>query len=162
MRASPIGYYRNLGEVLEKSEIQASITHNTKDGINAAKVSSLMTHYFLYDYGKKADLGKFIESQVEGQWSVPWFGEVGEKGWMSVRAAITAIINSNKMSELLKNCINFTGDVDTVAAIAGAAGSCSKEIEKDIPQVLIDSLENGSYGRDYLIELDKKLVEKFK
>ncbi|WP_265273214.1 hypothetical protein [Nostoc sp. KVJ3] len=69
------------------------------------------------------------------------------------------------MSELLQDCIAFTGDVDTVAAMfttgydyALAAGSCSEEITQDIPNHLVTGLENGTYGRDYLIDLDKQLM----
>jgi ADP-ribosylglycohydrolase len=79
-------------------------------------------------------------------------------GWMSVRAAITAVMRNDSMSELLQDCIAFTGDVDTVAAIALAAGSCSEEITQDIPNHLVTGLENGTYGRDYLIDLDKQLM----
>lgn len=50
------------------------------------------------------------------------------------------------------------GDVDQVAAIALAA-SWSWEIESDLPAVLISGLENGVYGREYLVELDRKLME---
>jgi len=76
---------------------------------------------------------------------------------MSVRAAITALQRNNRMSDLLKVCIAFTGDVDTVAAIALAAGSCSEEIAQDIPEHLVWTLEGGRYGRDYLIALDRQL-----
>ena len=43
------------------------------------------------------------------------------------------------MSELLQDYIVFTGDVDTVAAIALAAGSCSEEIRQDIPNHQINN-----------------------
>jgi ADP-ribosylglycohydrolase len=69
------------------------------------------------------------------------------------------------MSELLEDCIAFTGDVDTVGAMpaagyayALAAGSCSEEITQDLPDHLIATLENNSYGKDYLINLDKQLM----
>jgi hypothetical protein len=48
--------------------------------------------------------------------------------------------------------------VDTVGAIALAAASCSPEIDQDIPEHLIITLENGTYGKDYLMALDKKLM----
>jgi hypothetical protein len=41
----------------------------------------------------------------------------------------------------------------------GPASFC-KEIKQDIPQCLIDGLENGTYGKDYIIELDKQLLSK--
>ena len=56
---------------------------------------------------------------------------------------------------------HFGGDVDTTAAIAMSAASCSSEIKQDLPANLINGLENGQYGRDYLIELDRRLRNKF-
>jgi hypothetical protein len=40
-----------------------------------------------------------------------------------------------------------------------AAGFCSQEIQQDLPDHLILDLENNSYGRDYLIKLDKQLLQ---
>ncbi|WP_445637905.1 ADP-ribosylglycohydrolase [Nostoc sp. DSM 114161] len=158
MRAAPIGIYSTPEKVIEAATIQAAITHNTPDGINAAVAAALMSHYFIYRLGPKRKLGKFLEAYVSGQWSKPWQGEVKSKGWMSVRAAITAVMGNDSMSQLLQDCIAFSGDVDTVAAIALAAGSCSEEITQDIPNHLIAGLENGTYGRDYLIGLDRQLM----
>ncbi|MFN6481553.1 MULTISPECIES: ADP-ribosylglycohydrolase family protein [unclassified Nostoc] len=158
MRATPIGIYPTPEKVIEAATIQAAITHNTPDGINAAVAAALMSHYFIYRLGEKRKLGQFLKGYVSGEWSKPWEGKVKSKGWMSVRAAITAVMRNDTMSELLQDCIAFTGDVDTVAAIALAAGSCSEEIRQDIPNHLVTGLENGAYGRDYLIELDKQLM----
>ena len=159
MRAAPIGIYPTPEKVIEAATIQAAITHNTPDGINAAVAAALMSHYFIYRLGPKRKLGKFLEGYVSGDWSKPWQGKVKSKGWMSASAAITAVIRNHSMSQLLQDCIAFTGDVDTVAAIALPAGSCSEEISQDIPDHLITGLENGSYGRDYLIQLDKQSDE---
>lgn len=158
MRAAPIGIYSTISTVIERCTLQAALTHNTPDGINAAVVAALMTHYFLYNLGPKKALGTFLEAHVPGRWSIPWIGKVKAQGWMSVRAAITAIFTSATMSALLKSCIQFSGDVDTVAAIALAAGSCSSEIAQDLPSHLFDTLENGRYGRDYIRALDKQLM----
>ena len=86
--------------------------------------------------------------------------KVGSKGWMSVRYAITAVQRNDTMSNLLMDCINFTGDVDTVATIALAAASSSQEMVQDLPENLKLLLENGKYGRDYLIVLDRQLMAK--
>ncbi len=158
MRAAPIGISPTIAQVIERTTVQAKITHNTPDGINAAVAAALMAHYFLYRLGPKAALGTFIERHVPGDWATPWHGKVKSKGWMSVRAAITAIQAHDRMSALLKACIDFTGDVDTVAAIALAAGSCSEEIEQDLPEHLMLELEDGPYGRRYLMELDRQLL----
>ncbi|MCP2728867.1 ADP-ribosylglycohydrolase family protein [Limnofasciculus baicalensis] len=159
MRASPIGILPTIEQVIEAATIQAAITHNSPDGIAAAVAAALMSHYFIYRLGQKRKLGKFLQGYVSGiMWSEPWQGEVKSKGWMSVRAAITAIIRNDSLSELLQDCIAYTGDVDTVAAIALAAASCSDEIEQDIPLPLIDTLENSAYGKDYIIDLDSQLM----
>lgn len=159
MRAAPIGILPTIEQVIEAATIQAAITHNSPDGIAAAVAAALMSHYFIYRLGQKRKLGKFIEGYVSGhKWSEPWQGEVRSKGWMSVRAAITAIIRNDSLSALLQDCIAYTGDVDTVAAIALPAASCSDEIEQDIPLNLIDTLENGAYGKDYIIDLDRQLM----
>lgn len=158
MRAAPIGVLPTIEQVIEATSIQAAITHNTPDGINAAIAAALMSHYFIYQLGEKKELGQFLETHVSGEWSKPWQGEVRSKGWMSVRAATTAVIRNDSLSELLKDCIAFTGDVDTVGAIALAAAACSQEITQDLPDHLIDGLENGTYGRDYIIQLDKQLM----
>ncbi|HYP18891.1 MAG TPA: ADP-ribosylglycohydrolase family protein, partial [Chloroflexia bacterium] len=78
---------------------------------------------------------------------------------MSVRAAVTTVAGSSSLSELLRRCVDYTGDVDTVAAIALAAGSCSREVRQDLPEVLAEGLETGKYGREYLSELDRRLFK---
>jgi ADP-ribosyl-[dinitrogen reductase] hydrolase len=158
MRSAPIGLYRDIKQVIEYSTIQAKVTHDTTLGINAAVAASLMTHYFRYDLGSKNDLGDFLKVYIEGDWNKTWSGKVGALGVMSVAAAITAILSCDSMSELLKKCINFSGDVDTVATIALAAACFSKEIKQDLPSNLYDNLERSTYGYDYLVQLDQKLI----
>jgi ADP-ribosylglycohydrolase len=158
MRAAPAGVFSTPAEVIEKSRIQAALTHNTPPGIDAAVVTALAAHYFIYNLGPKEELGKFLEAHVSGPWSKPWQGKVGEKGWMSVRAALTALHQSDSMAALLKACIAFTGDVDTVAAIALAIGSCTTEIAQDLPGHLYKGLEDGPFGYRYLAHLDTQLL----
>lgn len=158
MRAAPIGVFPTVREVLDRCAVQAAITHNTPAGIHAAQAAALMAHYCLYRLGPKADLGTFLEQHIPGEWATPWHGKVKSKGWMSVRAAITALTQASSMSDLLRACIAFTGDVDTVAAIALAAGSCCTEIAPDLPEHLIAGLEDGPYRRAYIEDLDRHLL----
>jgi len=81
---------------------------------------------------------------------------------MSVRAAVTFVVVNASMSDLLRHCIAYSGDVDTVAAIALAAGSCSPEITQDLSENLLLTLENDAYGGDYLCELDRQLLRAFR
>jgi ADP-ribosylglycohydrolase len=160
MRAVPFGIFPNITEVALLTTLQASITHNTIDGINAAVAAALMGHYFIHNLGPKKDLGKFLEKHVQGphcDWNTPWREPVGPKGWQSVHAAVTAVIEHDSLSEILKASVGYTGDVDTVAAVALGAASASREVTDDLPAFLFDDLENGPFGRDYLIAMDKKL-----
>lgn len=159
MRAAPLGVLPTADEVIERCRVQAAVTHNTPDGIAAACAAALMTHYCLYRLGPKRGIGKFLNRYVAGHdWSALWEGKVGAKGWMSVRAAITAVMRNSRMDELLVACVAFTGDVDTVASIACAAASCCDEYEPGVPESLRAALENGKYGRDYLVDVDRRLM----
>ncbi len=90
MRACPIGVFPTIEEVIDRCTVQAKLTHDTPDGIAAAHAAALMSHYFLYERGPKAQLGHFLEDRVPGYpWAESWKGKVKSKGWMSVRAAIT-------------------------------------------------------------------------
>ena len=167
MRASVVGIFPTIEEVIDKATMQAKVTHDTPDGISAAVASALMAHYFIYDLGEKSQLGNFLVTQFNSphRWSQPYQGKVKSKGWMSVQAAVTAVMRNDSLSDLLKDCIAFKGDVDTVATIALGSASQSKEITQDLPQHLIDTLENDTFGRDYLIQLDKQLnqrIEEYK
>lgn len=160
MRAAPLGVLKSEDDVIQKCTIQAKLTHDTPDGVNAACASALLSHYFVHGLGPKADVGRFIQDRLGGQWSVPWVGPVGSPGFESTRAAITTVIISDSLSEVLLNSVSWTGDVDTVGTIAMAASAHCKEIKNDLgdyPQ-LLGGLENGAYGRDYLKKLDEKLM----
>lgn len=162
MRAAPIGVLPHLSQVKQFAEIQAAVTHNTPDGIRAAQASALMTHFFLHRSDDPTELPYFIAKQVEAgdyRWDEPYSGPVGSKGHMSVRAAITAVSENRSLSGCLKACIAFSGDVDTVATIAMAAASCCRDYRYDLPQVLVDQLQNRTYGRDYLNNLNNRLSE---
>jgi ADP-ribosylglycohydrolase len=161
MRTTPIGLCPTLGEVTEKATLQAKITHDTPDGIGAALAASYLVFYFHKDVGPIDKCPGWIGKELGLQWAAPWDGKVKTKGWMSVRAAITAVARNTSLTDLLIDCVSFTGDVDTVATIALAAASLSEDYEQDLEESLILGLENMAYGRNYLQMLDEQLFEKY-
>ena len=162
MRASCIGLYKDVSQVLDRSIIQAKITHNTYNGTTAAQASSLLTHY-LFNGETPNTIGDYLNTTLPfNDWNQDWVGRVSVKGIPCVRAAITAVKRNTKLSALLKECIAFSGDTDTVATIAMSAASCSPHYEKDLPDSLVVGLENESYGSKYLLGLDEQLLSKFK
>lgn len=177
MRAMPCGLYFEISEVIRRAEIQAKVTHNSWVGINSAICTAMMAHYFIYDIGPKHLLCHWLKTQhfserlhstvpfeVEGDTITCWTPikkRVSTFGWDVIEAVIYAIEQHDSMKDILWQCCEFAGDTDTVAAIAMGVACWSKEIKQNLPDCLISTLENGSFGRDYLISLDKQLKEKF-
>jgi ADP-ribosylglycohydrolase len=77
---------------------------------------------------------------------------------MSVRAAVTAVQEGHSLGDVLRRSVDFTGDVDTVATIALAAGSCAEDLADDLPERLLSGLEAGRFGLPYLRSLDERLL----
>jgi ADP-ribosyl-[dinitrogen reductase] hydrolase len=94
-----------------------------------------------------------------GPWSRSRSEPVGSNGIDSVHAAIQAIVMHDKLSAILRQCIDFKGDVDTVATIALGAASLSADIIQDLPRHLFDGLEDGEWGISYLMRLDVRLAQ---
>jgi len=165
MRTAPIGLYSSLEEVRLRTVIQAAVTHNSVDGIAAAEAASLLVYYCHKNLGPVAEAGSWINTILDGtspnDWSHPWEGKVKTKGWMSVRAAITAVSRNDNLQDLLIDTVNFTGDVDTVATIALAAASVSKQYKQNLPESLTLALEDRGYGLAYLEKLDAMLDARF-
>lgn len=158
MRAAPCGLFKTKDEVISKATIQCKLTHDTPQGIEAARAAALMVFYCRTNIGPKKDLRDYlIDTLMSGFWVKPHRGDVGSLGLTSVNAALTSLEKHNSLKKILIDCVEWTGDVDTVATIAMAAGSVCKEVVSDIPDVLLLNLEGGQFGREYLKSLDEKL-----
>jgi ADP-ribosylglycohydrolase len=157
MRAPPLGLLGSIEEIKEKAAFQAQLTHATEGGIASAQAAALLAHFCAYDLGPPRAAGLFLEKHVGGPWAKPWHGRVGPFGVDAVHAACYVVSRRSSLAEILKEAVSLTGDVDTVAAIAVAAASTSADFAKDLPQVLVDNLERGEYGYDYLRVMDATL-----
>jgi ADP-ribosylglycohydrolase len=158
MRVTPVGLLTSVDEVRDRAAVQARVTHDTPAGVAAAEAAALAVHYCHHDLGPLRDVAAWISDTTGVDWTRPWAGKVGPKGEMAVRAALTALADATSMRELLRACVAFTGDVDTVATIALAAASRSAEVADDLPMALIKNLERGPYGFPYLYDLDRRLL----
>ncbi|MBX3168505.1 MAG: ADP-ribosylglycohydrolase family protein [Candidatus Eremiobacteraeota bacterium] len=159
MRALPVGYLATPQLVLEVAAEQARLTHDTPGGIRSAQGVALSAHFLLRG-GPKAGLPAYLEKQLGGGW-FDWRGSVGSAGMDSARAALTSFHRHPSMQAMLKECIAWTGDVDTVAALALGLAGCAPEVECDLPEVLLQDLENGPFGSDYIKQLDQRLRDRF-
>jgi ADP-ribosylglycohydrolase len=159
MRAGPIGLIDDVETVLEYAGIQARVTHDTDAGVRSAQAAALMVHHFARMQGSPGELTAFVSTHVEGDWTRPWKGRVSMAGIQCVTAAMSAVASTTSLSELLRRCVSFGGDVDTVATIALVAALWSPSHEQDLPEHLIAGLEDGPFGREFLIRLGADLVK---
>ena len=158
MRAYPIGVLSDVAEVLDYSAIQASITHDTPQGIQSAQAVALMAHFTYHQLGSLTDLPAFLLQSQNVTWNTNWKGEVEINGIQTVEAVLTILSSApTSMRDILIRSVDFGGDVDTVASLALAIASNSTAVQNDLPVWLTDEIENGAYGRDYIQNIDQKL-----
>ncbi|WP_331488625.1 ADP-ribosylglycohydrolase family protein [Parachitinimonas caeni] len=136
-------------------------THATEEGILSSQGVALMAHLLLYEDLAMEHLPTYIESELGLVIDCHWQQAVQCDAMETLHAVSTALLRNRRMSDLLVDCVNFSGDVDSVAAIALGLASLSADYEADIPTVLRNSLESGSYGMDFLIRKDQQLAMKF-
>jgi hypothetical protein len=98
--------------------------------------------------------------------------ELGRSSWNDIRGPVSMAADSvvglmlqrlpdpevQSLSQLVRLAVDVGGDTDSSAAVLVAVASCSSEYEDDLPQVLRDGLENGEFGRDYLLIMDAQLA----
>lgn len=161
MRAPICGMLNDPDDACDLATWQASLTHGTKEGTEAAQAAALLV-WLCRNGEKREDLGHTLEGMLPGHaWHEQWKGPVDTWGTDAVWAALSAIQTRSNMRDILWQCVQFTGDVDTVAAIACAAASQHPDIEQNLPAFLFEKLENGLYGRKYIEDLDEKLTAKY-
>lgn len=168
MRSSVLGLIKDFNELERKCLIQSQITHNSPEGKNSALAAAMMVHYFYYNLGPKHELTGWMNDQVFGDfWHHPdhWSPSDGKHvrchGIDVVEAALHAIEDNEKLSNVLLDVVGYGGDTDTSATIAIAAACWSDEIKQDLPENLIQGLEDRTYGIKYLRLLEEKLLEKY-
>ncbi len=162
MRAGPMGLLPTLDAVLEVSARQARLTHDTPMGIASAQGAALMVHHQVRGLGPIAKLPAFLAAHVPGvDWLRPNRDRTGQKGEKIVRTALAVLLDARSLSDVLRLSVVFGGDTDTVAVIAMAAASVSRELPRDLPAVLVETLEDGPYGRSYLSGIDARLAVTF-
>jgi len=180
MRTLPLGLYNNTDRVIHECMVHTSATHGSMEAFHATVATALTAHY-LYHVRVPHDL---IQDLMDFQnWMKEKLGPVYDMvmdsdanmreplpcdGMRSAAASIRMVWEESDPKVILWRSIERGGDVDTLAAVS--LGLWKLKMLGDelvgrkpvhIPKVFVDNLENGKYGRDYLIEIDKKLYAKF-
>ncbi len=161
MRSVPLGLISDKQLLALTAKEQAAVTHNTTEGVLSSQVVAFMAHFLLYDQAALVDLPKLIRNEIGFELMDGWSLEVECDALQTLHAVNTALLRNRRLSTLLVDCVNFGGDVDSVAAIAMGIASLAPEYVADVPASLIDGLENGEYGRGFLAQLDVALAKRF-
>ena len=157
MRSVPLGLIEDKQQVLSVAGTQASVTHNSREGILSSKVVALMAHLILYEKVAIEDLPKLVERETGFSLRSDWNQQVECDAIQTLHAVNTALQSNRSVSKLLLDSVNFGGDVDSVAAVACGLASVCREYTLDFPESLVAGLESGNYGIDFLEELDNAL-----
>ncbi len=158
MRAPIIGLLPDLETVKHLATLQATVTHNTKGGIDSSVAAALMCHHLTYSSDGPNALPDFLSQHLpDHNWNESWRGKVPVHGISTVQAALTAMLVSNSLSDILQACVAFTGDVDSVASIACSCASASDSVRQDIPEQLWHGIETTRFGLAYLQKMDCKV-----
>ena len=174
MRSVPLGVLRDPKEIIKVASMQAAVTHATWGGVNSSISVALMSHFALYDRRDFKSMHGWCTnwSQAHEHFREPWVGPVQENskdkkglgvGMNTAWAVQTLLETETSLMGILKRCIEWGGDTDSVAAVAWGIASCRYQDEV-LPDFLEADLEkaNGSkYGPAFLKQLGKRLMEAY-
>lgn len=161
MRSVPLGLIPDRPLLLATAREQAVVTHDTPEGILSSQVVALMAHHLIHTDAAVADLPHLIQRDTGFELQADWSSHVECDAIQTLHAVSTALLRNRCMSDLLRDCVDFGGDVDSVAAIAMGLASLTVEYSPDIPLQLRRGLECGLYGGDFLEQLDSALAARF-
>jgi ADP-ribosyl-[dinitrogen reductase] hydrolase len=186
MRSVPIGLFDDEKIVIEYAIQNALTTHNTPGGIASSVGGALLSQFYYHDLEEKNhqslyeyilpkikdldsatfDYLKIIQSMDTPNYTL-FFGEGRENkgvacdGRMTLGAVCYLLSQyGDNPADLLKQATLLGGDTDSVAAVALGISAAKFGLDS-LPEFLVRDLTNRQYGRDYLLELGKKLEEKY-
>jgi len=158
MRSVPLGLVADVPRLRRLATLQAAVTHDTPEGRLSSEVVALMAHALLHERAAVADLRALVERHTGFAPRTDWHGEVEIDAIQTVHAVHTALARNRTRQALLRDCVEFGGDTDSVAAIALGLASLTREIADDLPASLHAGLEDGACGRRFLQALDARLA----
>lgn len=152
MRSLPIGYLP-LERIEPVAELQASITHNTEEGILSSKAMALASH-FMRTHKDPTGVRKWVQKQLKTRkFGKKWAKPVSVEADDVVNAVFTVLENATDFKDVLVRSIEFSGDVDTVGSLA--AGLAAPAFAMD--SVMLVGLERSQFSHKYIRQLEEQL-----
>jgi len=180
MRAVPIGLLPDTGDVIRNAIINSEISHAHPYAVSASVGIALASHYFYYDKGPRSGVIGYITLHMEQICTEiceylravdeleefdpeTILGEYRDFGppYTDAKPVLGAVLFMIKMHHddplrAIEETLSLGGDTDTtLCMILGII--MAENTTGILPEGLVENLENGRYGRDYILELGKKL-----
>ena len=153
MRSLPLGFLP-LDGILEIAKVQASVTHNTLHGIRGSQAIALAS-YFVRTGNDPRYVREFVSSHLRtNMFDRIWTGPVSTETLDVVCAVFSVVETSHCQTDAIHKAIGFSGDVDSVAALA--CGLLAPRYPITTPY-LIENFEQSAYAREYLEQLENQL-----
>ncbi|WP_048130888.1 ADP-ribosylglycohydrolase family protein [Methanolacinia petrolearia] len=184
MRAVPIGLFPGTGDVIRNAIINSEISHAHQHAISASVAIALASHYFYYDRGPRKNIIEYIMLHMEHKWpnicsylktvnELEGFdhetilGEYADYGppYTDAKPVLGAVLfiikmHSDNPLEAIQETLSLGGDADTtLSMVLGII--MTDHPAGTLPEKLVRDLENGKFGRDYLLKLGKELDRRF-
>lgn len=180
MRVAPIAlfYYHNMKKLREFAEKSSQITHAHFLGKEGASVQayaialavnecselnrkrfleSLMSFTKEDGYIAKFEIIERFLEYTPGKEEVVKLLGIDSKAFNSVPTAIYSFLRHyNSFEDAVIFAVNLGGDTDTIGAMTGAIAGAYHGYSR-IPKRWLEALENGKKGRDYIIDLGRRL-----
>ncbi len=184
MRAPPLGFFPDRKTVIKSAVLSSSITHGHPDAIAATVAIALLAHERIYCDTSFPKLWNAIREEVRkiNPDVISWcdwcarllfpdreilLGEYAPYGvpYTESRIFLGVVIflltrYGDDPCTLLKEAIQLGGDTDTVAAVVLGI-TLVKGGENSRIWDLVEGIEDGPYGREYVILIGNSLSERF-
>ena len=152
MRVSPIGVaFTREEDVSKYAELQASVSHNSKEGYEGARAIALAVRAALSNYNKDA-IYSLIHERIPS-YSIDRSAKfIIDSGYTfkvscqeSVPEALCCFFDSNSYEETIRKAILLRGDTDTQACMAGGIAAAYWGMPEEIAEEAKSRLPQDLY-----------------
>lgn len=184
MRAVPIGLFPGTGDVVRNAVLNSEVSHTHPYAVSASVGIALASHYFYYGKGPLNGIIGFIILHMEQictevceylravdaleefdpETILGGYQDFGPP-YTDAKPVLGAVLfmikkHHGEPLQAIEETLSLGGDTDTtLSMILGII--MAGHPTGILPEKLIENLENGRYGRDYLLELGKGLDLKY-
>lgn len=152
MRVGPIGIaFTREEDVFKYAELQASVSHNSKEGYEGARAIALATRAALGNYNLNA-IYFLIKERVPSYNMDRSAQEIINSGYTfkvscqeSVPEALCCFFDSNSYEETIRKAILLRGDTDTQACMAGGIAAAYWGMPEEIAEEAKSRLPQDLY-----------------